>query len=182
MAVLKQARSQSEDILVAFEKGQIPTGNEVKALSSARDKMMMCRDFQPSEPLHHVTIGKISRAMDDKDTAIKSFLQANLLLKNKKKLDELDEVLLSESEAEVSQILLQQNKPEESLIHAKNAQSMFPDNPRYLYYVASAQVQLKQYDDARENLNKAVAMDPEFALASSLLQLIPVNAKNERIP
>jgi len=178
MDILKQARAQSQDILVAFEQGQIPTDVESKALLSARDKMMMCRDYQPGEPIHHVTIGKISRAVDEKDTALKSFLQASLLLKNKKALPELDRVLLGETEAEVSQILLQQNKPKDALIHAEFALSLFPESVRYLYYVASAQVQLKQFDDARENLNKAIALDPEFSLASALLKLIPVDAKN----
>jgi tetratricopeptide (TPR) repeat protein len=168
---LRKAQALSQPILEKVDAGEeIDDADRVDLRESARlfEGLVAYRPvFAPNQYL----LGRIYQALGEDDTALRKLNDCVRSIEADTK-DETLRRLDAEARYQATLSLERIGAYREAEIEAKVAVGAYPDNPNFLAALASAQVQLKRLDEARSNLKKALAIDPEHLRSKSLMAFL----------
>ncbi|MCW5941310.1 MAG: tetratricopeptide repeat protein [Fimbriimonadaceae bacterium] len=172
--VLAEAEEHSREILERYDRDEELTDADRKELEEAKLKFEGLIGFQPEGFALHFGMAKVLQGLDEHDTAVQGFERAIALAPPQGSEDVRRTVAEAYGQIARSSIFLARYS--EASEAAKRALAMYPRNPDYLSYLASAAMQLGDLKFARETLDKALRIDPTHERSRRLRRFLDMRA------
>lgn len=168
--LLAEAAKLSAPGLHHMEEGTTMSVEETTNLKKAKDIFIGLSDARPTNFANYMAIGKIDRALGDKEGALRNYQQA--IQFRPMKVNNEDKVALAECSAELARSLYEEEQLEGALGYINDAISDAPENPDYYAIQAHILIQQKDVEGATKAIEHALKLDPHHEEATALKRLI----------
>jgi len=167
---LADAESLSKIGLEKIAKDEELNADEKKNLVKAANLFEGLAAYETSNFAPHLALGMIYRGLGNLDVAERHLQQCLLNLPGTD-TPEIKETA-AEAHYQLARVLFDRQEFDNSLAEASTACDSSPSNPNYIVARASALLQLKREKEARVELDKALALDPENRRGLGLKKLL----------
>lgn len=167
---LADAESLSKIGMEKIAKDEELNADEKKNLVKAANLFEGLAAYETTNFAPHLALGMIYRGLGNLDVAERHLQQCLLNLPGADTPDVRETA--AEAHYQLARVLFDRQEFDKSLAEASTACESSPSNPNYIVARASALLQLKREEDARVELGKALALDPENRRGLGLKKLL----------
>lgn len=172
--VLAEAEEHSREILERYDRDEELSEADRKELEEAKLKFEGLIGFQPQGFALHFGMAKVLQALNEHETALQGFERAIALAPPQGSEDVRRTV--AEAHGQIARSCIFLGRYAEASEAANRALAMYPRNPDYLSYLASAALELGDNKFARETLDKALRIDAEHLRSRRLRRFLDMRA------
>lgn len=167
---LEDLERLSKDALIKADSGEPLEPLDIENLKKSIPEFQSLIAYKPSAITLYLGQGKVFQALERHDDALMS-LNAGVLAGGQLSGQEVEQAVAEMHYlASISYTAKLQYEAAEA--EAREALTMFGENPNYLAGLASVEIQLKKVDSAKKHLLKALNIDHKHPRANQLFKLI----------